>query len=314
MKIFKKCAKPDKNLALFLMTAFILFPQGNTSAETSTEIEVRVGYMSSFFSQVAQKDAEAALEIWVEKFLEGKDMNYEATGIVYEDVGAVEKAIRNNEVDIVSLSLLDFLSIRENPLFEPAFMASRDDSIQEELILLVQNDKGINGIHDLKSKTLKVLSGIHGQMATMWLDTLLMNEGLPECHEFFNTIVSVEKPSKAILPVFFGQTDACVVTRGSFSTAAELNPQIGRSLNVPTSSPGLVLFIMCFRKDFSARHKDEIRKYADKLHENPAGSQILMLFATKKMAAFDPELLKPAESLLNDYHRLKSLRKKPSGK
>lgn len=270
--------------------------------------------MSNQFSGVAQKDAEAALEVWARKFIEENNLNYETTGVVYDDLVSVEQAISKNEVDIVSLDALEFLAVRENADFDPALMASRGDSIKEELILLVRKSSDIHGIHDLESKSLKTLSEIRGQMALLWLDTLLLKEGLPECHEFFRSIDSVEKPSKAILPTFFGQTDACVVTRGSFANIVELNPQLGRDLSIFASSPGLVFHVMCFRSNLETEHKESILESIDVLDDDPAGNQILMLFSTKRLFVFDPELIKPAEGIIDDHRRLKSLKKGTNGK
>ncbi len=314
MTFFNRIVKVIKILVFSLTTVIVLFSQEDLRKEASTKTVIRIGYMSNQFSGVAQKDAEAALEVWARKFIEDNSLNYETTGAVYDDLVSIEQAFSKGEVDLVSLNALEFLSVRENSLFEPAMMASKYDTIKEEIILLVRKNSGIHGIHDFKSKSLKILNEIRGEMALLWLNTLLLKEGLPECHEFFRSIDSVEKPSQAILPIFFGQADVCVVTRTSFANIAELNPQLGRDLNILVSYPDLVFHTICFRRDFEPEHKDRILESIEILDDDPAGSQIMMLFSTKKLFYFDPELLIPVESLLNDYHRVKSLRKKTKGK
>jgi phosphonate transport system substrate-binding protein len=305
---------PARILCFFFVTALVLVSQENTKREESTITKIKIGYMSNLFSQVDQKDAEAALEVWARKIIEENNLNYEATGIVFNDLVSVEQAISHDEVDLVSLNAMDYLFVRNNSHIEPAFVASRGDSILEELILLVHHDSGFNEIQNLESKSVKVLSGIYGQLPVLWLDTVLMKQGLPECGEFFKKIDSVEKSSSAILSVFFGQSDACIVSRDSFSTAVELNPQLGRDLRELISSPGLTISIACFRNNLADEHKGIIRDYIDKVSDDPAGIQILILFNTKKLVFFNPELLKSAESLVDEYHHLKSMQKGTNGK
>jgi hypothetical protein len=189
-------------------------------------------------------------------------------------------------------------------------MAARSDVLEEEMILLIRADGAADELGRFESGRLKILSGIYGDVGRIWLSTALMQEGFPECQVFFDSIEAVDKPSNAILPVFFGQAEACLVTRSSFTNAAELNPQIGRQLKILASSPGFVLHIMCFRREYETEHKNVIMETANLLEEDPTGNQILLLFNTKKLVEFDPRRIEPVEKLLDEYNSLKAQRKK----
>ena len=51
-------------------------------------------------------------------------------------------------------------------------------------------------------------------LAPTWLDTELLRNKLPLSARFFREITRTSKMSRAILPVFFNQADACLVTGG----------------------------------------------------------------------------------------------------
>ena len=55
------------------------------------------------------------------------------------------------------------------------------------------------------------------------------------------------KPSQAILPVFFKQAEAALVTRATFDTAVELNPQLGAALRTLSRSPQLIPAVAAVR-------------------------------------------------------------------
>ena len=63
-------------MALCLLTVQLLSPQQGLNHDSEEVTEIRVGYMSNLFSGVAQKDAEAALEVWARKFVEDHSWSY----------------------------------------------------------------------------------------------------------------------------------------------------------------------------------------------------------------------------------------------
>ena len=73
-------------------------------------------------------------------------------------------------------------------------------------------------------------------LALAWLDIALFNDGCRPVAEFCR-VEQNKKLTKVVLPVFFRQNDACVVTRRGFKTMSELNPQVGQQLRVLASSP-----------------------------------------------------------------------------
>ncbi|MGB3111413.1 MAG: PhnD/SsuA/transferrin family substrate-binding protein, partial [Candidatus Omnitrophota bacterium] len=180
--------------------------------------------------------------------------------------------------------------------------------VEQKFILLVRKDKGIKRLSQLKGKKLLVETGGRGDIGLLWLNTTLLKDRLPESGELFSNIKRATKASQAVLPVFFGQADACIVTRGSFRTAAELNPQLGGELDVLAESPPYLVSVACFREGYDEKYKKIIMDTSLKLHEDPKGKQILTLFRVDKIVLFDPTYFNSIKELINEYNELKGSR------
>jgi hypothetical protein len=91
-------------------------------------------------------------------------------------------------------------------------------------VLLTRNSDGLHPLADLRGKRLIAPSGRRTGLAEEWLNNLLSESNLPMSQEFFGQIRTTHKISGAVLPVFFKQTDVCLVTQSGFETMSQLNP------------------------------------------------------------------------------------------
>lgn len=144
-----------------------------------------------------------------------------------------------------------------------------------------------------------------GPVAFMWFETLLMREGLGRKEDFFGTIEDAGRTSQAVLGVFFGEFDACLVTHRSFETMKELNPQIGEELTALNRSPALMREMVCGRKGYDETRKQVLMDGAFKLHHYVKGQQILDLFGLDRVVPFDPAYLDPIIGLVEEYNDLR---------
>jgi phosphonate transport system substrate-binding protein len=81
-----------------------------------------------------------------------------------------------------------------------------------------------------------------------------------------------------VLPVFFGQVDACVVTKRGFDTMVELNPQVGEKLRVLAISPPLIPSVAFFHPDYDPEMRRKIEEEIQVLDLSPAGRQVMNHF------------------------------------
>jgi ABC-type phosphate/phosphonate transport system substrate-binding protein len=178
-----------------------------------------------------------------------------------------------------------------------------------ELLLLVRKDSGIRSIHDLRGRSI-VMPMRNPRCLDMyfaWLETLLMEEGSKGINSYFSSVKETRPATKAIMPVFFRQADACIVTRQVFDLTAEMNPQISRELTVISRKEKLSQGIIAVDRRLSEESRQRVRQAFLTLHQTPEGEQLLMLFKVRKLVTFIPGYLKATEALYAEHSRQQKL-------
>jgi phosphonate transport system substrate-binding protein len=139
----------------------------------------------------------------------------------------------------------------------------------------------------------------------------LLKAGLGQTAQFCSRTIQGVKLSQTVLPVFFRQFDACVVTRRGFQVMSELNPQVGQQLKILASSPSMVPVAFLFRADYSDPAKDRIIKEIQGVHSTIAGQQVLTLFQCESLKVLSVAALDSSLELLATHARLMEALNKP---
>jgi phosphonate transport system substrate-binding protein len=140
--------------------------------------------------------------------------------------------------------------------------------------------------------------------APAWLATLLDDEHLGPAEEFLGAMTADTKVSRVVLPVFFGQTDACLTYRRGFETMCELNPQVGKELTPIAASPPIVACFYVFRKNYHNPSREKFIKLHTTLLSSPAGRQIATLFQFDELTVRDASCLATGLSVLDRAERI----------
>jgi phosphonate transport system substrate-binding protein len=271
---------------------------------------LNVGYTKSLLSEVDQKDAQVAMDLWVKELSKSTKNPLHPRSILIDDLPSLIKTINNKEVDVLGLSCLDYFKIKDQANLEPGMVVIIGGKASREFSLITRRDKGLKNLGDLKNGKLLVHNERPGkEVPMMWLDTYLVKQGLTSSKQFFASIKDFDKVSQAVLPVFFKQADACLVARTGFETMVELNPQIGEQLTIVTTSPGFVLGGVFFRKDFREDVKKLIMDTCMKFDTYASGKQILTLFKAEAFSPFKPSHFVTLLDLLGEYENLQRKRK-----
>jgi ABC-type phosphate/phosphonate transport system substrate-binding protein len=173
-------------------------------------------------------------------------------------------------------------------------------------LILVRRDSVINSVADLRGKRIAIPRGGRNSLAPIWIDTLLMDNSLGEGKSFFKEVREVQKPTQAILPVFFSQIEAAVVAKAAFETSSALNPQVGQQLKVLATSPPFVPMIICMRSSIASDTKAMFLQKALKLHEISGGLQSFNVFKIERLAQWQPRYTDNVRELLRKYGQIKS--------
>ncbi len=297
-------------VAVLAMTAIgltFLFSETKAASQQDHKAVLRVGYSSGAFSKGFLHDAQAVLEsLGTRIAIKSTDLFSGVSATIYENFEEFSAALSQNEVDLVILSSLDYLSLEEKGFLEPFLVGSSSQGILREYVLVVHKNKGIKEISELRGTSVLVETGGSGNTPLVWFEVFLQRQLHCSLDSFFKEIVNVEKASKAVLPVFFQNADVCVTTLSGFQTMVELNPQLGQNLDIFYRSPQLLRGVVCFRTKYEEKYKDAVRTTLKSLHEDLDGQQILLVMREEMLLSYRPQYMETSRELFKSHQSLKA--------
>lgn len=206
---------------------------------------------------------------------------------------------------MISMTAVEFWELRRVVAFYPtAIYAPTHGKIMERYVLLVRRDNPAARLADLRGCTVGLFDGPYGNLCAVWAETLLLDQHLGRADSFWGTITTPTKVTQAVLPVFFSNSAACVVTSEGFRTMCALNPQLDRQLRVLAESPALVPSICCFRADYDSPYRDKFLAGMGRVAECAAGRQTLALVHSDGLVARPLSDMDAACALLDRHARL----------
>jgi hypothetical protein len=111
-----------------------------------------------------------------------------------------------------------------------------------------------------------------------------------------------------VLPVFFRNMDACLVTRRAFDLMGELNPQIRAKLRILASSPRVTPVVVGLRNGCLPYQKKAFQEAITGLGGTAYGRQILAVFSGSHMVGSDVSTLNSAREILNAARAIRARR------
>lgn len=306
-----------RHIIIFIIIQFIIVfvtpGYSQTNNQNSEKKTYVIGYMRNLFNGVDINDAQAAVKVWVNEIIKTIKYgnNYNIKTKIYNNFNEVYLDIKDNELAALSLNSQDYFNNVNKLGLEPVIVPSVDGEVGYEYYLLVRKEEGIKSLKQLKDKSIGLLTESDNSAAIMWLDVILAKDNFPVFEKFFKLIYPGQNESQLILNLFFGKTDACIVTNHSYKIMSELNPQIRERLTILSTSPDYLLSMMCFLKSFNNK-KDRQLVYSNafKVPNSPAGKQILTLLKIDKILPYKDGYLTSYKNLLQDYNRLIKTKKK----
>ena len=299
--MFKKYMR---SLGIFFLVLIDVFLANSTAVAGVKSEDVRVGYTIESFRAVNPKDAQIALELWISKLCHKKGFSYKVHAQIFDNITDLTEAINGQKLDIIGLNSYDYLMIRDKVHIEPALIATFGTDIGHKYVLLIDKELNIHELSQLKGKRILLYLGSN-PLPLLWLNNLLKKQGLPAKDRFFKSCKEVDKASQAILPVFFRQADACIVTRRAFEVSAELNPQISQRLEPIKTSPLFTETMMVFRQGYNSDNKKIFIDTALNMKKYPEGKQIMTLFQIDGFALFKDSYLSNVVTLIQESGKLK---------
>lgn len=244
------------------------------------------------------------MKVWAQNLAKEGTVRADGNAVLSSKLSEIATALQSRSVDGAALAADEFAELRDQVPFNRYVFGVTDGHLWEEYILLVPRDSPLTKLDDLRGRSLNLLRNSRMSLALLWLDTLLLRQGLPSAAVLCGRITPQGKLTKTMLPVFFGQTDACLVTRNGFKTMGELNPQVTRRLRVLASSPPYVPGGLFFRTGYPPAQLEAFLAQLQRVHATPGGQQVLTIFQTERLEEHPLSVLDSALELLETYRRL----------
>lgn len=275
--------------------------KANGAEATGGAQALRIGLSDRVVTGVNMNDARAAFNIWSQEILGTSGLKIAQGEDLILPSPRLLAAVRDGKVDLICLTVPEYLLVKD---YVDVTRVMTDMRGGHELLLLVRADGPIQTVADLRKRTMVIYESGSTGMAEAWLSVLFKQEGLPAPEQVMARVNRNSKLASVVLPVFFGQMDACIATRQSFDVMVEMNPQLARKLRVLRTSPTMTSTFFACRRSLPQPLKTKILDHVVSAKASGAAKQLLTLFHTTGYNSCDAGCLQTAIHIAELYQRL----------
>ncbi len=269
-----------------------------------SEEKFRIGFSIKTLGEVNQNDAIAAVQLWTNGLASDNKIPIDPEPIIFSSLDQMKNALDNRMIDCVNITTPEFAAI-ENKIDTNYMIAGlKQNSMYEEYVVIVRKSSGFNSINDLQNKSIVELDTSRTSLAPLWLDAELHLKKLQPSTSFFSKIESVNNLTASVLPVFFNNSDACLVNKSGFETMVELNPQLDQQLKIILQSKPYIPMLFAFRANYNSPFKNQVLSHLENWHNSPEGRQILTIFQTDSIIRFTYDQLLDSLELVKRHRSL----------
>jgi ABC-type phosphate/phosphonate transport system substrate-binding protein len=295
--LFKSIVPLALIITIMLVMAGRLQAQPASPPATGPPQELRIASIGALAPGINSEDAQLALEIIMQKTMLRKSDPFRITLGVIPDIDSTNALLASNRYHFLALNGLDFVALSRSMALTPLIILSKHDRPTETLLLVTQKNRSLQDLLKSEKRVAVIDQNRTGEMSKRWLDTVLWQTSYPASDRFFTTIKRANKTSQVLLPVFFGQADACVVTASAFALMAELNPQIENRLTVLERSPELVTMLLCATDQAGPEVREIVLSEAQSVEGDPSLQQALTIVQMKRFIPFKRAYFQETEDL-----------------
>jgi ABC-type phosphate/phosphonate transport system substrate-binding protein len=293
------------NVALFV--AFALMKPTSVAADQAAAHlkELRLASIVALGPGINSEDGRLALELIMQKTLARKTDPYRVKLSMLSGLDQVVPAMARDRLQFLALTSLDYAELRLTMRLTPLIILSKHDQPYDTFMLVSQKNRDLESLAQDAKRIAVINHSRVGELVRLWLDTVLWQAGYPESGQFFTTIKRANKPSQVLLPVFFGQADACVITASAFALMAEFNPQIEKRLAPMIRSPQLVSLLVCATEHAAAGDQKLMLSEVKNFEQDATVQQALTIVQMKRVIPFRPEYFEATAAVIETYRQLK---------
>lgn len=265
----------------------------------------RLGFSRRVFdAEINENDGWAALKLHAAAIGQADKLALDMGRPMFEGIAAMQRAMERAEIDLLALPTDEFAQLPEALVAGPLMLAVVAGRIADEYLVIVHRERGAGSVAALKGRTILLQHNARSSLSRIWLEVLALRAGFGPAARAFGRVTPVTKPTQAVLPVFFGQADAAVISRHSFQVMGELNPQVLREVRVLATSPAFVPSVMCFRAGVSPALVELVTRAVLKMHTTVSGRQVGTIFESDRLDLAPLAAVATARELVAEHARL----------
>jgi len=249
-------------------------------------VEVRFGVSGALsMHPVSSSDLQASWEICIEAVAE--DWNGPVTRYVSmlaaNDSAAQAAAIEAERLNVIALSAIEFLELSQRipiaALLSPVLTTGAAG-----IVFGLVKRRSLGSLQG--ARCVRFGTGL-ARLGELWLRHELVRMNLPPPDRCFRSVKTLDSGSRVILETFFDSADVCVVPLMDFETMVELNPAVGRELEVVACSPRFLTGVLAVLDGCKPSLRKGLTTVMVRERYRPQLEQLFTLFRITKLVPFE---------------------------
>ncbi len=294
-----------KRLVFFQKLFFaILFCFAGSNLVKAEQKLFTLAYLENGLKELKNNDKQVALQLFANELIRGSGVQMTVKPV--RTFPEMQQLISDGKVDYAIFNgyhLLEHYDFLHDHFVTPLLTIQRGPSGRENFIIVANKQYMGQQLKDLQGKTLS----LHPQYLLMkfYLEYLIAKStGLDILH-FFNKIKHTKTASQAVLDVYFGSSDLCIIPKHIFDLTVELNPAIMQKIFIMHQSGKQFLPVLILNfKHVDNSIRSLINKNVSMLNQSARGQQILEMFSLQSVHTVKLEQLQPMQKTFKHYQSL----------
>ncbi len=282
----------------------VLFYLTSSNLVIANEEQLTLAYLENGLNELSNNKKQMGLQFMADELVKGSDL--QMTILSVNTFPEIKRLIKAGKIDYLILNSFYYISHHDflHQFFTaPIWAVQRGIADKENYILVGQKHTPAQDLKQLQGKRLS----FHPQYLLMkfYLKYLIKQSSSLDIDDFFKNLKHTRTASQAILDVFFGISDVCIVPKHIFELTADLNPAIKQKLSIVHQSGEKFLPVLIFDFNRTVSSHEHINNNLSTIGNSVRGRQLLEMLNIEAIKITNPEQLQPMRELFYSYKALK---------